>query len=165
MHALPSLYAAVLIVGAAAISAPAYGETPEIIPSPRNGRDAPQDSAYALLTSRGAVTLELQPRWEDGTLFIDVRADTHTVALDSMDLGARVRLIIGNDSIAPDRAGALSGHHSSTTLEFRRKRRPAEFTIEIRDVPDIALRTLTWPAGGSGGPGNDGPPVRWELTR
>jgi len=152
IHAHPNLYAAALIAGAVAMSAPASGQTPEITSQSFNDVDAARDSTYPVQTSPGAVTLELQPRWEDGTLFVEVLANTHTEPLNSLDLAAQVRLIIGTDSIAPDRAGALSGHHSSATLEFRLKSRPAEFAIEIRDVPDVPLRALTWPGGAEAEP-------------
>lgn len=111
------------------------------------------------------MTLDVQPRWEDGTLLVDIRANTHSVPLGSLDLTAQVRLIIGTDSIAPNKAGALSGHHGSTTLESGLDSRPAEFTIEIRDVPDVPLRTLIWPAGAKAQPGSDDPRPLRELDR
>ena len=150
-HTPLSLYPAALIVVAATIAAPATAATPAGTPWSSSDLVSPRDSAYAMQTSEGAVTLEVQPRWEDGTLFVDLEADTHSVPLDSLDLAAQVRLIIGSDALAPDQAGALSGHHGSATLEFRLESRPGEFTIEIRDVPDVSPRTLAWPAGDSPG--------------
>jgi hypothetical protein len=165
VHTLPALYTAVLIGAAAAIAAPVSAETPDGTPLSLGDFVAPQDSAYSAQTSEGAVTFDVQPRWEDGTLFVDIEANTHSVPLESLDMAAHVRLVIGSDSLVPDRAGELDGHHGTTTIEFRLESRPAEFTIEIRDVPDVPLRTLTWPAGATPEPENDDPPLSPEDDR
>jgi hypothetical protein len=158
IRTLPALYATALIVGVTTIAAHASAETSDGTPWPLGDLVASQDSTYSAQTSEGEVTFDVQPRWEDGTLFVDIEANTHSVPLESLDLTAQVRLVIGADSFAPDEAGELSGHHGTTTLEFRMESRPAEFSIEIRDVPDAPLRTLTWPAGGIAEPGIDDPP-------
>ncbi|MFV1988529.1 MAG: hypothetical protein ACC682_14725 [Gemmatimonadota bacterium] len=145
IHTLPALYTTALIVTASTIAVPVSGQTPESTPRSPSHLVAPQESGYASRTSEGEVTFDVQPRWEDGALFVDVEANTHSVPLESLDLAAQVRLVIGTDSFAPDEAGELSGHHGNATLEFRLESRPEEFTIEIRDVPDVPIRTLTWP--------------------
>jgi len=163
IQTLPALYATALIVVTATIAVPASAETPTHTQRPLSDLVASQDSTYPAQTSEGEVTFEVQPRWEDGALFVEVTGDTHSIPLESLDLTAQVRLIIGADSFAPDEAGELSGHHGSTTIEFRMESRPAEFSIEIRDVPDVPLRTLTWPAGGMAEPGSDDTPLSPEL--
>ncbi len=104
-----------------------------------------QDAEYPPQLSEGEVTLVLSPRWEDSALVVTVRANTHSVELGSLDLGALTRLVVGDEEIAPAQAGSLSGHHARATLIFRLKARPDHFAIRIRDVPDVPVRTLTWP--------------------
>lgn len=144
-HASLSSGAALLIAAALTVTTSASALAVPVSPARRDVPPGVQDTAYASRTSDGAVTLTVQPRWEDGTLFVDIRANTHTVPLSTLDLGTQVRLILGSDSIAPEKAGELSGHHAAATLEFSVERRPSSFTIEFRDVPDVPLRTLTWP--------------------
>jgi hypothetical protein len=105
-----------------------------------------QDTTYTTQTSRGEVTLELQPAWRDGALEVAVSANTHSVDLSLLDLGELARLLVNDESIAPDEAGELSGHHGTTTLVFHLDQRPVSFSIEIRDVPDVPSRVLKWPA-------------------
>ncbi len=106
-----------------------------------------QDTVYAKQTSEGEVTLELEPRWQDSMLVVHVTANTHSVNLSDIDLGELTRLIIAETRVAPDEAGPLSGHHATGRLVFRLVARPQSFAIEIRDVPDVPLRRLTWRAG------------------
>lgn len=107
----------------------------------------PQDTAYTRQISRGEVTLELLPRWEDSVLVVAVTANTHSVDLSRLRLGEQSRLIIGDAEVIPAETGSLAGHHAKTTLIFRLEERPDRFTIEIRDVPDVPVRKLTWPEG------------------
>jgi hypothetical protein len=104
-----------------------------------------QDTTYATQTSRGEVTLELQPAWRNGVLEVAVSANTHSADLSLLDFKTLARLIVNDESIAPDEAGELSGHHGTTKLVFRLDQKPASFSIEIRDVPDVPLRVLKWP--------------------
>ena len=104
-----------------------------------------QDTGFAKQASVGQVTLELEPRWQDGAFVLDIRANTHSVDLGGIKLEEAVRLIIGETSIAPTEAGSLSGHHASASLVFPLAKRPTSFTIEIRGVPDVPVRTLRWP--------------------
>lgn len=108
-----------------------------------------QDSGYAVQTSRGEVSLELRPVWKDSVLEVHVQANTHSVELSAIDLGTATRLFVDETEVRPSVAGALSGHHGTATVVFRLERRPARFTIELRDVPDVPLRKLTWPPGGA----------------
>lgn len=110
-----------------------------------DGRGSGQEAVYPAQTSEGEVTLEVQPRWEDGVLLVQISANTHSVSLSELDLAEQVRLLVGEERIAPVRAGALSGHHGQATLEFRLETRPDRFSLEIRDVPDVPVRLLTWP--------------------
>ncbi len=105
-----------------------------------------QDTVYAKQTSKGEVTLDLEPRWQDSVLVVEVTADTHSVDLTGIDLGESTRLIVADSSITPVEAGSLSGHHGSAELWFRIAERPDRFAIEIREVPDVPVRLLKWPA-------------------
>jgi len=49
-------------------------------------------------------------------------------------------------SLAPPTvADSLNGHHARGRVVFPLDKEPAQFTIEIRGVPDVDLRTLQWP--------------------
>lgn len=104
-----------------------------------------QDAGYPRQISRGRVTLEMAPRWEDSVLVVRVSANTHSVALTELKLGELMRLVIGEKEIAPVRAGTLSGHHSAVDVVFRLASRPSTFSVKVRDVPDVPLRVLSWP--------------------
>lgn len=106
----------------------------------------PQDSAhYVKQTSPGSVTLDVWPEWRDTALVVHVRATTHTVDLGTVDLCEQLRLFVAGTEMAPLRAGRLSGHHAAGDVVFRLDERPSSFTITIRDVPDVPVRTITWP--------------------
>ncbi len=109
--------------------------------------EGPQDTAYVKQTSEGEVTLELSPQWQDSVLVVEIRANTHVVDLSSVNLGEQIRLIVDGTEVSPVDAGSLSGHHAQATVVFRLEKRPSNFTIEVRDIPDVPLRVLTWPAG------------------
>lgn len=100
---------------------------------------------YETQESADTVTLEVQPRWADGLLLVEVSANTHSVELATLDLTGAVRLVVDEVEYAPVDAGSLSGHHASTTLRFEVPERPAAFRILIQDVPDSPLRILSWP--------------------
>lgn len=103
------------------------------------------DSGYVNQTSKGRVTLELWPQWRDTLLVVQIRANTHAVELGTVNLSEQVRLVVDGTEIAPVSAGRLSGHHAVAEVVFRLDERPGSFAITIRDVPDVPVRTLTWP--------------------
>lgn len=105
---------------------------------------AAQDTTFATQTSEGEVTMNLQPRWRDGEFVIEVEANTHSVDLSAVNLLKQTRLFIGDRELTPSEAGSLTGHHATTTILFTLEERPTTFTIEIRDVPDLPVRRLTW---------------------
>jgi hypothetical protein len=104
-----------------------------------------QDSGFVKQTSNGRVTLQLWPQWRDTVLVVQVRANTHAVDLSTVNLSEQARLVVAGTEIAPLSAGQLNRHHAQTEVIFRLGGRPTSFAITIRDVPDIPLRTLTWP--------------------
>lgn len=106
----------------------------------------PQDTAYVKQRSEGEVTLEVWPKWQDGMLVVEIRANTHSVDLSGVNLREQVRLMVDDTEVTPIEAGSLSGHHAVATLVFRLEKRPDRFAIQIRDVPDVPLRLLNWPA-------------------
>lgn len=112
-----------------------------------SGAPGGQGGGYPPQVSKGRVTLEVAPRWEDSVLVVGVSANTHSVALAELKLGELVRVVIDETEIAPVRAGTLSGHHSSADVVFRLASRPDTFSVTVRDVPDVPLRVLSWPPG------------------
>lgn len=102
-------------------------------------------SHYAQQTSKGRVMVDVWPQWRDTVLVVQIRATTHTVDLGTVNLSESVRLVVGGPEIGPVSAGRLSGHHAVAEVVFRLDTRPSNFAITIRDVPDVPVRTLTWP--------------------
>jgi hypothetical protein len=131
-----------LLVGAVALALTTQSSA-EAAPMPQ-----PQDTAYAKQTSEGEVTLEVLPQWRDSVLAVEISANTHSVELADVNLLEQVRLVIDDVEVIPAEAGSLSGHHATATVLFRLEKRPERFAIQIRDVPDVPLRVLTWPAAG-----------------
>lgn len=110
---------------------------------------AAQDPAdvpgYETRTSPGQVSLDVTPRWEDGSLIFEIAANTHSVDLGGVDLMGTVRLLRGDTPVEPSSAGSLTGHHARAEVVFRLDERPERFALEIRDIPDVPVRTLHWP--------------------
>jgi len=106
-----------------------------------------QEFRYEAQVSPGEVSIQATPAWVDTALVIEVSANTHSVDLSAVDLRRQARLRVGAVVIEPAVSGALRGHHAKARLLFRMPLRPAvPFTLELRDVPDVPLRTLTWRA-------------------
>jgi len=129
-------------------SAPAYaqhaGHAP---PSPAPRAEAlPAQTIFPPQESAGEVTLSLAPRWSDGRLVLLLAASTQSVDLTSIDLKQAMRLVVNGISIAPASADSLAGHHARARVVFPLASKPEAFTIEIRGVPDVELRTMQWPA-------------------
>lgn len=115
------------------------------------------DGAYEARVSPGEVTLEVRPAWEGGTLAFAIAANTHSVDLSAIDLSEAARLVVGGDTLAPESAGSLRGHHARASVRFRMPSRPGEFTLELRGVPDAPVRRLAWSSARETGPDSAGP--------
>ena len=130
-----------LIAAALSLLAPALSD----LAAQEAAAPAGADTTYATQESSGEVTLTVTPRWRDGALVVEVRANTHSVALSDIDLESQVRLRVADTVLAPTEAGTLDGHHATAELIFQLRNRPSQFTIEIAGVPDVTQRTLRWP--------------------
>ncbi len=138
VKALAHTFSRMLVVGAAvfAMAVPALAAPhPALV----------VDTTYASQASAGEVTLDVQPRWAEGKLVLDLSANTHSVDLSGLDLTASIRLEVGEATIEPSEAGSLDGHHAKASVTFVLEEAPTQFSVVIRDVPDIPVRTLTWP--------------------
>jgi YVTN family beta-propeller protein len=117
----------------------------------------PADEGYETRTSPGEVTMEVRPAWGEGALAFAIVANTHSVDLSGIELADATRLIVADDTLAPDATGALRGHHARAAVRFRLPSRPERFSLEIRGVPDVPVRRLSWPGAdtvaSSAGPG------------
>lgn len=112
---------------------------------------ADEGRSWATQQSTGEVTLDVVRGRSADRLIIALSANTHTVDLGSVDLREAVRVFVGNTAYAPREVEALSGHHGEAKLLFALPEPPSASRVEIRGVPDVPLRTLTWPpeSGGS----------------
>lgn len=120
-----------------------HGRPPATAASPRVA--APPPAFFPPQESTGAVTLLMAPRWAEGRLTVLVSATTHAGDLATVDLTKAVELHAGGQAIAPSSATALKGHHARAAIVFPLADRPERFTLEIRGVPDVEQRTLSWP--------------------
>lgn len=128
-----------IVVGVVSAAAALAAATPPV---------AGQEAAYPIRESRGQVTIEARPAWTGRVLRVDLAANTHSVNLAALDLSGLIRLSVEGRELAPDSVGRLAGHHARTTAWFSPPSRPDRFALVIREIPDIPLRTLSWPDAG-----------------
>lgn len=104
------------------------------------------DGAYATKTSQGEVTIELTPqKVQNGRLEIDMVMDTHSVALDTLNLKELITLEYNGQTTQPTSAPSFSGHHASGTVIFDVPQEPSTFKLLITGVPDVQVREIAWP--------------------
>ncbi len=104
------------------------------------------DGAYATKTSEGEVTIKLTPqKVQNGKFDIDLVVDTHSVALDTLNLKELITLEYNGQTAQPTSAPSLSGHHASGTLVFDVLQEITTFKILITGVPDVQVREIVWP--------------------
>jgi hypothetical protein len=97
-------------------------------------------------TEQGDVALELTPtKMNDGTLSVDVSANTHSVDLSSFDLMNIILLEYGGKKITPLSAPQLNGHHTYGTVVFDVDDfETTSFTIIVENIPQIEQRVFRW---------------------
>lgn len=137
--------ASMLIPGLLLMLTAQVGRSSQVDESTLNDIGFGPDTTYASQQSEGAVTLEVTPRWQEGILTFEFRANTHSVDLSAVRLLDQVKLIVNETPLSPAEAGDLTGHHATASVVFLLDQRPAAFGLEIRDVPDVAVRRMTWP--------------------
>ena|SRR3989344_1327096 len=104
------------------------------------------NNAYATKTSQGEVTIELTPHKVQGRKFsVDITMDTHSVALDTLNLKELITLEYDGQTAQPASAPSFSGHHASGIIIFDVTKEPSTFTILIKSVPDVEVREIVWP--------------------
>lgn len=126
-----------VLFGLALAAGHAAGQAPTARPGGRY--------AYPAQMSEGQVTIEVRPVWWDSVLIVQLAARTQSVMLGANDLSRQVRLVVGDRRIAPVAAGRLHDFVAGADVVFRLDRRPERFQVEIRNIPDVPLRVLTWP--------------------
>ncbi len=127
-----------------------------------NGGDSSRSAGATQSNSGGNVTIEItweNPQDTTGPLTFSVGMNTHSVDLDSFDLGKLA--VLRNDrgqEVKPQRWDAPSGgHHRSGTLTFPSKDGSGQpmvgagtktLEIVIRDVAGVKERVLRWQVAG-----------------
>ncbi len=96
-------------------------------------------------SSESIVTIDLTPKeFENGKLYVDIGINTHSEDLTQFDLTQLVKLKYNGNSIFPESAPKLSGHHDSGTLIFDVGKELKSFKIIINNIPDVQERIFEW---------------------
>ena len=107
-----------------------------------------QIPGYPQQVSDGAITLTLEPQWQDTALVVVVRAEVRAGSggdLRGISLIDQVMLMCERQTHQPFAASPLSGRKALAWVAFRLPRKPVSFALSIRDVPDVPLRIIRWP--------------------
>lgn len=99
------------------------------------------------------VVIDVQPlELKEGKLTVKLRANTHVGNLADYDLGALTTLHFDGREAKPLAAGKLSGHHSSSIIEFETGLAPEAFSIKITGIRNVEERVFSWASkSGEGG--------------
>lgn len=97
-------------------------------------------------TGAGDVSIELTPRYNDGLLEVDLRANTHSVDLSQFDLQEITTLEYGGRRFTPTAAPSFGGHHVSGTLVFEVGAEQPSFVIRMKGIPAVEERVFAWGA-------------------
>lgn len=136
---------ALMLTLVVALVACASEETPETSPQVESSEEA-ATPGYATRSNTGDVMFDLTPRGiEDGRFLVDVRVNTHSGDLATVDLQASSRLRVGTTDYAPLEAVPLSGHHSMGVLAFDLDEAPESFEIVISGVRSLEDLSFRWP--------------------
>lgn len=96
-------------------------------------------------TNDGAISFTLTPRSEKGNLVVEVRANTHSGDLATLDLTRAMVMEVEGKIFHPTMAGSLTGHHASTTVTFEPGVIPAAFAIKLASGRESGNLVFRWP--------------------
>lgn len=100
---------------------------------------------FEMQSSESVVAIDLTPKeFENGKLYVDISVNTHSIDLTQFDLTKLVKLEYASNSIFPESAPKLSGHHTSGTLIFDTGKELKSFKIIVKGIPDIKERIFEW---------------------
>jgi hypothetical protein len=93
----------------------------------------------------GDMTMDVNPvKYKNGRLEFKYYANTHSVSLGKYDLMELSTLEVEGEVYKPVKADRMSGHHSGGKIIFEVPEEPANFSIIIRDIPKVEVRTYEW---------------------
>lgn len=92
----------------------------------------------------GTITLELLPEWQDSILKVTVEAESRSTDVGLVNLGEQIRLVVQGQVFEPRVIGRLRGRRAVAWMIFTLPKRPDQFAISIRDVPEGEFRILRW---------------------
>jgi hypothetical protein len=94
------------------------------------------------------VVVDIKPlEFKDGRLKVKLRANTHIGNLGDYNLVELTTLHFDSREVKPYAAGKISGHHSSSILEFETGSIPEVFSIKIIGIRNIEERLFNWAPG------------------
>ncbi|OGO22663.1 MAG: hypothetical protein A2Z28_00060 [Chloroflexi bacterium RBG_16_51_9] len=139
---------AVLVTGCTSRSLPQVTNAPEI--STSSSSNSPTNGLIQS-SNGGAVTIDVEWLGEKrGNLMLEVAMNTHSVDLDSYDLGKLALLSDdrGKQYLPASWDSQPGGHHRQGTLTFQAPdSEPKYFELIIRDVAGIKERIFRWELG------------------
>jgi hypothetical protein len=98
------------------------------------------------------VIVDIQPlEFKDGKMKVKLRANTHIGNLADYNLVELTTLHYDSREVKPHAAGKLSGHHSSSIVEFETGSIPEVFSIKIMGIRNVEERVFSWAAGAERG--------------
>ncbi len=104
----------------------------------------PDTIIFAPQQSDGPISLEVAPVWYPGRLELGFKVNTHAGDLAALDLAALTRLVVGPDTLKPNAADPLSGHHAAARVSFPLAAAPRGFTVLVAVDSGSAPRELQW---------------------
>jgi len=101
---------------------------------------------FATRKSQGEVGIQLTPRAAaGGRLVLELRADTHSGDLATLDLGSLVTLESAGKTYRAVESSPLSGHHGTGSVTFELGVKPDRFTVVLGPIRGTAAQRFDWP--------------------
>lgn len=139
---LSLILVAILVVATSAVASLVKKDNPK----KWEANDKDTNNKWATKTSNGQISVDLTPlNFENGYLVVDSRFNTHSGDLAEYNLLEMVRLNANGQAIKPVEVPKLSWHHGGGNFKFKLDNLPEQFSITIKDLPDVDERKFNWP--------------------
>lgn len=95
---------------------------------------------------QGDVRIDITPiKKTENTLWFEVNANTHSVALHEFDLRNQLTLLINGNTLQPASADSLGGHHAKSVVSFNLDMPVNDpFSLLLTGIPKNKERLFEW---------------------